>query len=151
MDSIRGLFTDSGGVREPGDGEGDPVRERLGRAEQIASGVRMAAAALEEDLSELRRGAEEAAEAVLEAARSRAPGPEERDAERGGGAPGREAAEALSRSVDALEDLHYRLLRIEVHPEVRSEEERERTADRAREAVERAREVADSLAERTAA
>lgn len=149
MDSIRGLFSDSGGGRDAGEGEADPLSGRLERVEQVAAGAEMAAAALEDDMSELRRGAEEAADAVLEAARSRAP--EDRDGSGEGGAAARETIEALSRSVEALEELHFRLLQVEVHPEVQPEEERERAAERAREAVAHAREVADALAERTAA
>lgn len=149
LDSIRGLFSDSGGGRDSGEREADPLSARLERVEQVAAGVEMAAAALEDDMGELRRGAEEAADAALEAARSRSP--VDRDGSGEGGPAEREAAEALSRAVDALEDLHYRLLRVEVHPEAQSAEERERAAGRAREAVENAREAADGLAERTAA
>lgn len=150
LDSIQGLFSSSDGGRGAGrKGEADPLSARLERVEQIAAGVEMAAAALEDDMSELRRRAEEAAGAVLEAARERTP--EDRGGSGEGGEAPRESVEALSRSVDALEELHYRLLRVEVHPGVRSEEERERAAERAREAVADSREAADALAERTAA
>lgn len=151
LDSIRGLFSSSsgdGGSREARGREGDPVRERMERVEQIHSGVEMASSALADDLKQLRRESREAASAVLETARSRVP--DEGDG-RDGSAGSREILEDLSRCVDALEELHYRLLQVEVHPEVESDEEREQAADRARDAVQRAREVADSLTGATAA
>lgn len=147
VDSIQGLFSSSGGgSRDAREGERDPVRDRMERVEQIASGVRMAADALTDETKELKRESKETAGSVLEAARGRVP-----DGDGGSGSAGREAVEELSRCVDALEELHYRLLQIEVHPEVQSEEERERAAERAREALRRAREAADSLAGATAA
>lgn len=152
LDSIRGLFSSSsggGGSREARGREGgDPVRERMERVEQIHSGVEMASSALADDLKQLRRESREAASAVLERARSSVP---DGDDVGDGSAGSREILEDLSRCVDALEDLHYRLLQVEVHPEVESDEEREQAAERARDAVQRAREVADSLTGATAA
>lgn len=129
----------------------DPVEERVERIDQIASGVEMAADALEEGMKGLRRESKEVAAALRDRAASRVPGGEGDGAGEAGPAPGGDVAGDLSRCVDALEELHYRLLQIEVHPEVQSEEERERAADRAREAVEGAREVAESLAATKAA
>lgn len=149
LDSIRGLFSSSGGAnRQAGRRDRDPVRDRMDRVEQIASGVGMAADALPDEMKELQRESKEAAGAVVESARSRVP---EGDDGSAAGAAGREVVEDLSRCVDALEELHYRLLQIEVHPEVESDDERRQAADRAREALQRAREVADSLGQRTAA
>lgn len=151
LDSIRGLFSSSsggGGSREARGRERDPVRERLERVEQIHSGVEMASSALADDLKQLRRESREAASAVLERARSSVP---DGDDGSDGSAGSREILEDLSRCVDALEDLHYRLLQVEVHPEVESDEKREQAAERARDAVQRAREVADSLTGATAA
>lgn len=151
LDSIRGLFSSSsggGGSRDARGREVDPVRERMERVEQIHSGVEMASSALADDLKKLRRESRETASAVLERARSRVP---DEDDGSDGSAGSREILEDLSRCVDALEDLHYRLLRVEVRPEVQSDEEREQAADRARDAVQRAREVADSLTEAPAA
>lgn len=150
MDSIKGLFSSGrGGGTESRTPRKDPVEARMDRVEQVAEGVRMAAAALEDDVKELRREAEVAADAVLEAARERA-------AEVGGGgtreAAGperedREIIETLGRCIDVLEELHYRVLRVEVHPDVQSEEERGQAAERASEAADRAREAAGSLTE----
>lgn len=152
IDRIRRTFSSGGGSRDGGATGRDPVEERLERVEQIASGVEMAAAALSDEMKQLRRDAVGAAEAVHEAARARAPRRPDRDEPAAGASsPEPEALDALSRCVDALEDLHYRLLRIEVHPELSVEEERERAAEAAREAVEEARAVADSLSEAAAA
>lgn len=146
LDSIRGLFSSGGGGRDRRRRrQRDPVRERLERVEQIVSGVEMAADALDEQLKGLRREAKEAAAGVLEAARSLARAGERDGGEGTGPGEGSDVAGELSRCVDALEELHYRLLRIEVHPEVQSEEEREQAAGRARESVQRVREVADSV------
>lgn len=157
MDGIRGLFSSGGGGREAEAPSSDPVDERMERVEQIASGVEMAAAALSEEMRGLRREATGAADAVVEAARARASEGRGRDDASGdggppdAGAPDRQALEALSRCVDVLEELHYRLLRIEVHPDLSTGEERERGAGAARDAVEEARELADSLAGSAAA
>lgn len=152
IDSIRELFSSSGRAGETEGTEGDPVEGRMARVEQIASGVEMAASALPEERKQLRREAEAAAEAALEAARSRLP-------EGGGGgdaAPpaageGAGTVEALTRLSGALEELHYRLLQCEVHPDVQDDEEIEAAADRAREAAEGARRLAGELGEPTAA
>lgn len=149
LDSIQGLFSSGGGAREARADDRDPARDRLERIEQIVSGVQMAADALPDSLSELSRESTEAAATVLEAARNRVPGDE--DESETTGRAREDAVEAVSRGVDVLEELHYRLLRIEVHPEVQTEEEREDAAERARESVRRAREVADALAESTPA
>ena len=146
LDSIQGLFSSSsggGGSRERRGRESDPVRERMERVEQIHSGVEMASSALADEMKQLRRESREAGSAVLEAARRRVP--------EDSGRAGEGTVEDLSRCVDALEELHYRLLRVEVHPEVQSDEDRERAADRARDAVRQAREVAESLTETTPA
>lgn len=145
MDSIQGLFSSSsgGGSREARTSESAPVLERVERVEQIRSGVEMAASALDDEMKDLRRESREAASAALEAARSREP--------EDGDAAGAEAVEDLSRCVDAMEELHYRLIRIEVHPDIQSDEERQQAADRARDAVQRVRDVADSLSETAAA
>lgn len=152
LDSIQGLFSSSGGggSREGRGGEGDPLRQRLERVEQIHSGVEMASNALADEMKELRRESKEVADAVLSSARARVPEERGEDGTREGTA-NREILEDLSRCVDALEDLHYRLLQVEVHPEVQSDEERQQAADRAREAVGHAREVADALTEAAAA
>lgn len=158
LDSLRSFFSSSGGGREAEEPEQDPVEARMERVEQIASGVRMAAAALPDERRELSREAEEAADAVLEAARSRAAEGRAEAAREGGDAPaggastdGRRRLERLARCTEVLEELHYRLLRCEVHPEVRTDEERDRAADRARESVERAADLAGSLTDTAAA
>lgn len=151
LDSIRGLFSSTsggGGSRDAGGRKTDPVRERMERVDQIHSGVEMASNALPDELKMLRRESREAASAALEAARSRVP---EEGEETEGSAAGRDDVEPLSRCVEALEDLHYRLLQIEVHPDVQSDEEREQAAESAREAVRRVRQAADSLTGATAA
>jgi len=154
LDSIRGLFSSGGGGRDRRRRrQRDPVEERLERVEQIVSGVEMAADALDEQMKGLRREARETAADVLEAARGLVPAGEGDGGQgtgtgRGGGS---DVAGELSRCVDALEEIHYRLLRVRVHPEVQSEEEREGAAERARESVQRAREVADSVSESRAA
>lgn len=151
MDAIRGLFTSGdGGGREAERPEEDPVEARVERVDQVASGVRMAAASLSDDRKGLRRQAEEAADAALDAARRGKDsvadaGP---DGEGDGADPGtRRTIQELSGCIDALEELHYRLLRIEVHPEARAEDDREAAAGRARESVERVRETVESLRE----
>ncbi|MFB6368201.1 MAG: hypothetical protein ABEJ00_01095 [Gemmatimonadota bacterium] len=145
LDSITGLFSSGGGGTESRGSTQDPVEARLERVEQVAEGVRMASAALEDDVKELRREAEEAAEQALEAARERAP--EDGDAGPGEDGPSREAIGALDRCIEALEELHYRVVRVEAHPGVDSDEERERAAEQAMESVGRLREVADSMTE----
>lgn len=150
LDWIRDLFSGQGPRREPGATERDSLEARVERVEQIASGVEMAAAALEEDRKRLRRQAEDAAEAAVDAARSGRPR-SSAEAEAGGPPDRRRAAEALARLTEGLEELHYDLLRCEIHPEVRAEEEREAAADRAREAVERVRDLAGELGEPTGA
>lgn len=152
LDSIQGLFSSSsggGGSREGRGRESDPLRQRLERVEQIHSGVEMASNALGDEMRGLRRESKEAADAVLSSARARVP--EERAEDTREGTANREILEDLSRCVDALEELHYRLIQVEVHPEVQSDEEREQAADHAREALGRAREVADGLTEAPAA
>ncbi len=141
LDSIQGLFSSSsgGGSREARASESSPVLERVERVEQIRSGVEMAASALDDEMKQLRRESREAASAALEAARSREPDD--------GEAAGAGAVEELSPCIDALEELHYRLIRVEVHPDIQSDEERQQAADRARDAVQRVRDVADSLSE----
>lgn len=158
IDSIRNLFSTSGPERRAGGEERDPVEARMERVEQVASGVEMAAAALPGDRKQLRREAEGAAEAVLEAARARRSEGGEGSPGAGGGegdegpSPGRrQRVQELGRLVEALEELHYRVLRCEVHPEIRAEDELEAAADRAREAADRAREVADEVRQTAAA
>lgn len=155
LDGLKGLFSSGGGGRDVEGRDRDPDRERLERVEQLAAGVDKAAAALDDEMGELRRESREATEAVLERARALAPrrggendGSDDDGAERSGAG---ESARELDRCVDALEDLHYRLVRIEVHPELQGDEEgRGRAREEARESVETARELARSLSGATA-
>lgn len=146
MDSIRGLFSSGGGGQTSRSPDRDPVEARMGRIEQIASGVRMAAAALEDDLKGLRREAEEVAGSALEAARERV-GSERSEGSAATGADRSGTADALSRVADALEELHYRVVRIEVHRDVESDEDRERAAEEARDSLERVRDAVEGLTE----
>lgn len=153
IDSIRKLFSSSARAGETEGSERNPVEGRMARVEQIASGVEMAAAALPEERKQLRREAQEVAEAALEAARSRLPegaGGDDAGPPAAGEGEG-EAVEELARLSGALEELHYRILRCEVHPDVQADEQIEAAADRAREAAEGARRLADELGEVTAA
>lgn len=150
LDGLQGLFSSGDGGRDVEGRDRDPGRERLERVEQLATGVDKAAAALDDEMGELRRESREAAEAVLDRARALAPGTGGEDdgsGDDGAERPGAgEAARELDRCVDALEDLHYRLVRIEVHPELQGDEEgRERAREEARESVEAARELARTL------
>lgn len=158
IDSIRNLFSSSGPERAARGPERDPVEARMERVEQVASGMEMAAAALPEERKQLRREAEGAADAVLEAARARLPeggggstGPGGDEGDEGTSPGRRQRIQELGRLAEALEELHYRVLRCEVHPEVRAEDEIEAAAERVREAAGRAREVADEVHQTAAA